>query len=120
MTTLNQYTQTNELDHELAKRVIARTLANEARGRPNAISSADLAERTPVSASTVRDLIPEVMREYCLPVGMANGYFVIERKAEYARQVDRQLRQAETSRERARLISSTFNRTNGDTQLTEP
>lgn len=113
MSTLSQYTTTDEPDHEIAKRVIASTLANEARGKANAISSADLADRTPVSASTVRDLVPQVMAEYCLPIGDSNGYFIIEDREEYARQVDRKIRQAETSRERARLISSTFNRTQG-------
>lgn len=113
MSTLEAYTDTDSTDHDRAKRTIATTLANEARGREHAISSTDLADRTPVSASTVRDLIPVVMDEYQLPIGTANGYFVIESKAEYARQVDRQIRQAETSRERARLISATFNTANG-------
>ena len=108
-TTLSDHTTTDEPAHEHAKRTIARTLATDARGRENAVSSADLAERTPVSASTVRDLIPEVMDEYRLPIGDSNGYFVIEDIEEYARQVDKKVRQSQTSLDRARLISATFN-----------
>lgn len=108
-TDTHHYTDTDAPAHDRAKRTIAQTLANDAHGRENAISSAALAERTPVSASTVRDLVPQVMAEYGLPVGTSNGYFVIQTDDEYDRQVERQLKQAETSRQRALLIGRTYN-----------
>lgn len=108
-TDLAQHTDTGESDHEKAKRRIAEALVNEARGRDNAISSSDLADRTPVSASTVRDLIRDVRREYRLPIGNANGYFVIEASEEFARQVEKQKQRAETSRETARDIAKAWN-----------
>ena len=120
---LSHYTDTDEPAHERAKRTIARVLANDHRGRyreengeqvDNTISSADLAERTPVGASTVRDLIKEVRREYRLPIGNANGYFVIETREEFVRQVQRQERQAETSLETARDMAAAWNRNGGE------
>ena len=107
---LTDHTTTDEPAHERAKRIIARTLATDHRGCDNTISSADLAERTPVGASTVRDLIKEVRREYRLPIGNANGYFVIETREEFVRQVQRQERQAETSLQTAREIAAAWNR----------
>lgn len=81
------------------------------RRREQAISSADLAERTLVSASTVRDLIKEVRREYRLPIGNCQqGYFVIADAAEATRQIERFRRQAETSRQSARDVAAAWNR----------
>ena len=84
---LARYTDTTATEHDADKRTIATILANDHRGRESAISSADLAEHTHCGASTVRDLIPQVRRDYRLPIGSANGYFVIEERAEYVRQV---------------------------------
>jgi len=109
MTTLDTYTDTDASDHEFAKQAIARTLTHEARSKDNAISSADLAERTPVSASTVRDLIVEVRREYRLPIASANGYYVAETQDEASEFIERQKRQAETSMQTARDFAKAFN-----------
>lgn len=115
MSTLERYTETDADDHAEDKHTIARILVNGHSGRytddgeDNTISSRELAEHTNCSASTVRDLIPQVRREFRLPIGSANGYFVIEERDEYARQVERQLQQAETSRQTARDISAAFN-----------
>jgi hypothetical protein len=123
-TPLERYTETSASEHDADKRTIARILTNDHRGRywydedgerhDNTISSTELAEHTRCGASTVRDLIPKIRREYKLPIGSSNGYFVIETKEEYARQVERQIRQAETSRQTARDISSAFNTANGE------
>lgn len=108
--TLDAYTDSDRSDHEIAKARIAHVLASEHRGRyrevngervDNTISSAELAERCPVSASTVRDLIKEVRREYRLPIGNANGYFVADTPEQAREQIEKQLRQAETSRRTA-------------------
>lgn len=109
MSTLEAYTDTDSTDHDRAKRTIATTLANEARGREHAISSTDLAERTPVSASTVRDLIPQVRREYGLPIASAQGYFVAETNEEAADFIERQKRQAEQSLRTAREFAANWN-----------
>lgn len=119
--TLDDYTTTDASDHELAKQQLAMTLTNQARGKANAISSTALAQRLDEAMgadrapgpSTVRDLIAEVREEYRLPIGSANGYFVIEDREEFERQVERQRRQAETSRETARAIAAAWNRGGG-------
>lgn len=109
MSDVSEYTETDDSDHEKAKQIIARTLQMNAQGRDNAISSKELAHRTPVSASTVRDLVPEVRREYRLPIGSSNGYFIIENADEFGRQVERQLNQAERSRQTAQEIAAAWN-----------
>lgn len=106
---LDQYTTSDQTDHEIAKRAIAERLINHHRGRDAAVSSTDLAERVPVSASTVRDLIAEIRRDYNVPIGSANGYFVIDSAEELDRQITRQKRQAETSLQTARDIAAAYN-----------
>jgi hypothetical protein len=106
---LSEHTVTTESDHEHDKRVIAQRLMHDHRGKDNRISSTDLAEYTRCEASTVRDLIKEVRREYRLPIGSANGYFIIEHKDEFVRQVERQRQQAETSLQTARDIAAGWN-----------
>ena len=108
---LEHYTDTDDVpDHVQARNRIRQVLTNEARGRDNAISSTDLAERTPVSSSTVRDLIPEVRERWGIPIGSCpSGYFVIESADVFERQVERQLAQAERSKETARAIARAWN-----------
>lgn len=123
--TLDHYTDSDRSAHELAKPVIARILANEYRGRyverdgervEQTISSADLAERVTealpegkhIGASTLRDLIPAVRLEYRMPIGNANGYFICDSKGEAREQIEKQLRQAETSRQTARDIQAAW------------
>ena len=110
MSKVDQYTRSDASDHELAKRAIASELVNHHRGRDNAISSRELAEHTPVSASTVRDFSVEVRRDYNIPVGSSNGYFVIDSADELDRQVTRQKQQAETAMQTARDMAAAFNR----------
>jgi len=104
---LHEYTDSDEVpDHVQARRRIRDVLRDEARGRDNAISSSDLAARTPVSASTVRDLIPQVRERWQYPIGSCpQGYFLIEDSEIFEYQVERQLRQAEQSRETAQSIA---------------
>lgn len=115
-TTLSDYTTSDRTDHERAKSVIMTALTNGAVGKANAIPSGELAEMTAerncaVSASTVRDLVPEVRREYRLPIGSSNGYFIIDSQEEFVKQVERQKRQAETSLQTARDIAAGWNQT---------
>lgn len=121
---LSTYTKTEADDHEIAKRLIADILQNEAKGKydedggDNTISSTDLAERVTaelpagkhIGASAIRDLIPKVRIQYGVPIGsiVGKGYFVITSQAEARIQIDRQIRQAETSRQRARDIAAVW------------
>lgn len=109
MSDVDQYTDSDASDHEIAKRMIAERLANHHRGKENKIASGDLADPTPVSDSTVRDLIAEVRRDYNLPIGSANGYFVIDNADELQEQVERQKKQAETSMQTARDMAAAWN-----------
>lgn len=94
-TNLSQYTDSDELTHEQAVRVIANLLS----GRPyeERLSAADLADRTPVKATTIRDLIPEVRREYgvCVYSRGSQGYW--DRSGE---EVDRVLEHLEGKRDK--------------------
>jgi len=110
MSNVDHHTDTDASTHEQAKRALAERLANHHRGRENAVSSRELAESVPVSASTVRDLIAEIRREFNLPIGSSNGYFVIDDADELARQIDRQKRQAETSMQTAEDMAAAWNR----------
>lgn len=92
-TTLSQYTESGELTHEQAVRMIATLL----RDRPyeDRLSAADLADRTPVKETTIRDLIGEVRRDHgvCVYSRGSQGYW--DRSGE---EVDRVLDHLETKR----------------------
>jgi DNA-binding transcriptional regulator YhcF (GntR family) len=105
-----QHTDSGPTEHEQAKARIARELQRNHRGRENAVSSKDLAERVPVAATTVRDLIPQIRREEDLPIGSGNGYYIIENREELQRQVERQQEQAQTSIQTARDMAAAYNR----------
>lgn len=86
---LTDFTKSSSLDHRKAIRRLAARL-EDARGRGNAISSKDLAKEVEVSASTVRDLIPIIRREYSLPITYCNdGYYLIISKAEMKKTQER-------------------------------
>lgn len=110
MSNVDQHTTTDAPDHERAKRTIAETLTNFGVGRDNAISGADLAAKTPVSASTTRDLIAEVRTDYALPVAScSDGYFVVSDVDELAEVCDRIDRTIETKRQRKRELVGAWN-----------
>lgn len=106
---LADFTESDDPDHEVAKRGIVKRLRAHHRGRENAVASKTLAEGLPVSASTVRDLVREVRQEFGVPIGSANGYFIIEDLDEMERQIERQLEQAETAKQTARDITAAWN-----------
>lgn len=113
---LAEFTDSDEPDHVVAKRTIAWKLQQHHRGRADAVSSKELAEYTPVSASTVRDLVPEVRREYGVPIASSNGYYVAETRDEATRFIERQKQQARTSKRTAEEFAKAWNRsyTEGD------
>jgi len=99
-------------DHEVraAKRTLARLLECR-RGKDRAISSQALADRVGLKATTVRDLVPVVRRDYGLPVASTStGYYVIEDEAELREVMDRIERTIETKRERQRELARAWYR----------
>lgn len=110
MSNVDQHTVTDAPDHEIAKRRLAETLTNFGVGRDNAISGKDLAAKTPVSASTTRDLIAEVRTDFHLPVAScSDGYFVVSDADELAEVCDRIDRTIQTKRQRKRELVASFN-----------
>lgn len=86
--------------NERAKRIIAHVLPDMHRGRDRAISSRELAKQTPVGASTLRDLIKEVQREYRIPIGSCrNGYYVVIEPSDFQRRVRSKRKEIETHEE---------------------
>lgn len=98
---------------EQAKRELVWLLRN--RGPENAMSSADLADRTPVSASTVRDLVPEIRRDLGIPlVSGSGGYYEVQSHSDFVRVMEREEQAIETKRERMRELSKAWHhRQNG-------
>lgn len=75
-TNLEDYTDSDRTDHEIAKIELARRLRG--RGYDERISGRKLAEHVPVSESTVRDLVAELREEHRLPVfSSGSGYYCI-------------------------------------------
>jgi len=108
MSDVDQYTRTDATDHELAIQTLARTLARH-QGKDNAISGQALAEKTPVSASTVRDLIPEVRNRYRMPVASCSkGYYRISSQDEFVEVMERIEQRVATAKERQREIARAY------------
>lgn len=106
---LSDHTDTNQDDHNVAKRIIARELSNR-HGKDSAISSHRLAELTPVSQSTVRDLVPEVRTQFNMPIASGStGYFVIANRDEFIEVMDRIEDTIATKKERQSELAAAFN-----------
>lgn len=95
-----------------AKAIIAQILALR-QGRESAISSADLAERTPVNASTVRDLVPQIVEEYRLPiVSCPDGYYRLRPEEDhdaFVRTMERYEGQQQAAKRRMRALAAAYN-----------
>jgi len=105
---LEQYTDTDRTDHEVA----LATLRDELRGRgyEDRISGKELAEKLPVSRSTTYDLIQELRQEWGMAVYSRQGYFVIqdpERLDAVIEQIDEQIA---TMQETKQDLVRNFNR----------
>jgi len=107
----------HENDVKHAKKQIAAKL-NDHVGRENAISSKALADYTGLSASTVRDCIPEIREEWGVPVVSRNkGYYVIESSEEFEAQLDRYSERIQTIEERRKELTAAWNQHNtGDSE----
>lgn len=95
-------------DIQLAKTIIAKALSMRP-GKEKAISSQDLADRTPVKATTVRDLIPEIIAEYHIPIASCpNGYYRISDHDEFAREARRYESQRESAKRRLSTLAQAY------------
>ena len=109
MSDVDQYTDSNATDHEIAKQTLATQLAH-AEGKENAIPTRELATKVPVSESTVRDLVPEVRAQYRLPIAScSNGYYRIHSKGEFVEVMERIEGRIETAKDRQREIAKAWN-----------
>lgn len=106
---LEQHTDSGIDEHNTAKRIIARELSNR-KGKENSISSNELAGKTPVSQSTVRDLVPEVRRQFNMPIASGSkGYFVIANKSEFIEVMDRIEETIQTKKQRQSELAAAYN-----------
>lgn len=110
MSTLDQYTDTDQSDHARAKRRIARILS-EVTTRDDAIPSRELAEAVSPAPTTVRDLIPEIRRERAMPIANApgGGYYVVSDVADLEDHLERIDDEIDTRLERKRELAAAFN-----------
>jgi len=83
-----------------------------ARGYGNRKSAKDLAGRTGINASTVRDAIIDLREQYNIPVAnRGSGYFLITNADELDAVLAYYQQEIETKRERKRTITKAFNQT---------
>lgn len=94
---------------EQAKGEIYHVLKNK--HRDDAISSSALAGMVGLKATTVRDLIPDLRREYNLPVvSCSQGYYVIEDTDALSRELDRIQDEIETREQTKKDLARAFNK----------
>jgi len=92
------------------RKTVLNVLLADARGYDNRVSAKDLAARTTVSASTVRDIVTELRVEFGVPVAsVGNGYFLIADADELERVLQSYRDEIATKRERMTEITAAFN-----------
>jgi len=101
---LEDHTETNQTAHEVAKRKLRYILLNGCIGRENAMSGKALAQETPVSSSTIRDLIKELRSEGVPVVSLGQGYFVINTSSEFSKVIERIDSEIQTRQETKREL----------------
>jgi len=107
---LEQHTVSDRSDHELAKVAIYNRLRHT-ESKADAVSSKDLAELTPVSSSTVRDLVAEVRREYDIPiVSCSKGYYRVTDVDDLERHLERINDEIATRENTKRELTRAWNR----------
>ena len=107
------YADSDEQHIQQAKHRVANLVAN-AKGKENAISSKELANRVGLKPTTVRDLIPEIRKQYGVPVASSNrGYYRIVEKSEFLEVMQRIEDTIATKKERQRELAKAWNGENG-------
>jgi biotin operon repressor len=103
------YVESTDAEIDADRRTLLNTLLESARGYDNRLSARDLAERTGINRSTVRDVVIELRDEFGVPVGnVGSGYFVVETDAELNRVVEYYEGEIQTKRERLETIQRTY------------
>lgn len=93
------------------RQIVLNVLLTDARGYDNRVSAKDLAAQTTVSASTVRDIVRELQREFDVPVAsLGNGYFIIQSGDELDRVVESYREEIATKQTRLQRIVGAYNR----------
>jgi transposase len=106
---LEQYTESDRTDHEIAKVQIETRVRGV--GRDEGITARELAKTVPVSESTVRELAQELREEHRLPVAAGpNGYYHIGDPDELADELQRIEDVIQTKRETKQNLTAAFNR----------
>jgi len=108
-TELEQYTDSDRSDHEIALRAIERRLRHT--DKDNRVSGRELAQGVPVSESTVRDLIKELRQDWHMPVySFGSGYFVIRDVDEFERALSKINDEIATRQETRQQLTAAFNK----------
>lgn len=108
MGTATHYADSSAERINLAKRQIAGIL-RERRGKRAAISSKGLADACGLKPTTVRDLIPEIRREYEVPIASCpGGYYVIASREDFLAHMNRIEDTIETKREHQRDLARSW------------
>lgn len=96
-----------------AKHVVAVLLQHHT-GRDQAVSSKQLGEAIGLKPTTVRDMIPEIRREYDLPIASCSkGYYLISTQDEFLDQMERYTEQRETTRQHQQELAAAWNASDG-------
>jgi len=104
------HADSDEISIEQAKGELYQTLRHKT-DRDDAISSSALAGQVGLKATTVRDLIPAIRREYSLPVvSCSKGYYVIQDTTALERELDRIQDEIETREDTKQELTKAFNR----------
>lgn len=103
------YVKSADGEIDTDRRDILNTLLDHARGYEERLSARDLAEKTDINDSTVRDVIIELREEFGVPIAnIGTGYFVVESDAELESVRDYYEGEIETKRKRLQTIQRTY------------
>jgi len=109
--TYKQFADTDPKEIEQDKLEILDALLT-AKGYENRRSAKELAERTTIAPSTVRDAIIELREQYSVPVAnRGTGYFLITDENELQSILDYYQKEIETKQQRKRAITQAYNTT---------
>jgi DNA-binding FadR family transcriptional regulator len=107
MTKLEQYTESDRSDHEIAKAWLRNELAKT--NAENTRTGKELAENVPVSVSTVRDLIQELRADGMAVWSEGRGYYVIQSAEELDRAITGIREEIATKEETMQQLCAGFN-----------
>lgn len=107
MTKLEQYTDSDRSDHEIAKARLRAELATT--NADDTRTGKELAENVPVSVSTVRDLLQELRAEGMPVWSEGRGYYVIQSAEELDRAIEGIREEIATKEETMQQLCAGFN-----------